>query len=73
MGYQQLTMYDCLTDQPEVWECMKTCRRFGEKVDKFPGTGEPRCALWRDEDWKQFVFDNTAHFICKLYEERTDE
>lgn len=68
MEGQQLTMYDCLTSVPEVWECRKTCRRFGEKVSKFPGSDELRCDLHKEGDWEQFVFDNTVHFTCKLYE-----
>ena len=67
---QQLSMYDCLTSVPEVGECMETCKRFGEKVDKYPGTGEPRCMLARGVDWEQFVFDNRVYFTCKLYEKK---
>ena len=71
MKEQQLSMYDCLTTTPEVWDCRKTCKRFGEKVD-YPSWwfGEARCLLPKNGDWEQFVFDNTVHFTCKLYESR---
>ena len=70
----QVTMYEAVTPVPEMWECTKTCRRFGEKVDhpSFWHEGEGRCLLPTDKDIETPVFDNRCYVYCKLYERKEE-
>lgn len=67
---EQLSMFDgYITPVPQVWECTKTCKRFGENVD-YPSWwhGQGRCLLPKENDWERVVLDNRCFFWCKLYE-----
>lgn len=63
---QQLTMYDAILPVPAAWDCVETCRHFGEKVD-YPDwwRGKARCLLG---DWYEIEFDNRAYICCRRYE-----
>ena len=70
---EQLSMYDVITPVPEMWDCIKTCKRSGEKVDHPPWWhGEGRCLLPGNKDIESPVFDNKCFVYCKLYERRED-
>ena len=70
---EQLSMYDVITPVPEMWDCRKTCKRYGEKVDHPPWWhGEGRCLLPGNKDIESPVFDNKCFVYCKLYERRED-
>ena len=72
---EQLTIYDAVTPVPQLWDCRKTCRRFGEKVDHpdwWP-ENEDRCMLCGTNEIRNEMFDNRAFLWCTLYEERRPE
>ena len=76
MVYDQISIYDIDPDvdpQPEMWDCRKTCARFGEKVD-YPEwwNGEARC-LYGFDKVDQVVHDNVTHFYCRFYERRRNK
>ena len=66
----QLSIFNYLPieAQPELWECQKTCKRFGEKTGFFP-TGEKRCEIPFDGSLRERIDDGSVvHFFCKAYE-----
>jgi hypothetical protein len=74
--YEQISIYDIDPDVepvPELWECRKTCAKFGLKVD-YPEWwhGEARClyGMTQKNGIEQTVRDNTAHLYCRFYERR---
>ena len=70
MTEQQLDMYDAVTPVPPLWDCRKTCRRFGENVDSPEWWfGEKRCLLCTDPHLHVSDFDNCCQVWCDLYGE----
>ena len=69
----QLSIFDVspLEIQPELWECMETCKNFGKRTGYFP-TGEKRCELpfsYGNPGLIQEIDDESiVHFHCKFYE-----
>ena len=63
--------------QPQMWDCMQTCRHMGEYVDRFP-TGGARCMYGVHMDgtsggemFMETDMTGTIHFFCRYYEEGT--
>ena len=78
----QVSLFDLpeLTETPQLWECMKTCKHAGGPWDDhFPGKPNmPRCnypscgAGITNGKWiKQKTVNNLVHFWCVCYERRT--
>ena len=71
MAVKQLTLFDWEAESaapvPELYECQKTCKHFGESVD-YPSWwfGEARCLLM---DYEQKVVNNRCIAWCKRYEQ----
>ena len=67
---KQLSIFDweieSVAPVPQLWECRKTCTRFGELVD-YPSWwfGEARCRL---VDIRSKVINNTYVAWCENYE-----
>ena len=69
---EQLSIFNGdITPVPKMWDCTKTCKRFGEHVD-YPSWwfGEGRCLLPKNEHFKEVYFDNGCYFYCALYEKK---
>ena len=69
---EQLTIYDSLRSWPPMWDCRKTCKRFGEKIDhpSWWPKDDLRCLLPDRNTMQDVVFDNTAVIYCTLYEKK---
>lgn len=71
---EQMDIYDAFLatlPAPIMWDCRKTCRRFGEYTDH-PSWwhGEDRCLLPDAKTMKEAEFDNRAYTYCTLYERK---
>lgn len=71
---EQVYMYDVITPTPTMWECVKTCKHFGENID-YPEWwfGKPRCLLPDGNCMKSILFDNRWFCYCTKYERREDD
>ena len=75
---EQLSMYSAgLLEQPPMWECMKTCKHFGESKldDYFPATKIKRCNYGIEKcgcTGKDMLIKHDptgrTRFLCKFYE-----
>ena len=75
--YEQMSIFDLpgnITLAPQMWECMKSCQNCGIYMDKFPGSGKPRCLYGIHMDGTsgddligKFDSYGTCHFWCKYY------